>query len=269
MKGIAPELLGPLGRFGYTAKGLVYCLVGLRAGMAALGFGGYVGGSREARKEVGAAAFGGVMLLGIGLGLLAYAFYRGIQAWVDPGDQGLGVMGLAKRAAYLGSAAVQAALGVFALSLLWKGPFGSSGGEQKSSDRTAELMAQPFGVWLVSLVGVGVFALGLRQLQRAYQAGFMDHYDPDAMGRRAATFARRAGRVGLSARGLVFLLVGGFVVKAALERDPSESRGLSGALSSLREQPYGDFLLGGVGAGLFAYGVFCFTYARYRAFRDS
>jgi hypothetical protein len=53
------------------------------------------------------------------------------------------------------------------------------------------------------------------------------------------------------------------VLRAAIEYDPNEAIGLDGALAKLAEQPYGDFLLGVVAAGLLAFAAFCFIQARY------
>jgi uncharacterized membrane protein (DUF2068 family) len=46
--------------------------------------------------------------------------------------------------------------------------------------------------------------------------------------------------------------------------NPSEARGLDGALAALAEQPFGPYLLALVAAGLAAYGVFALVEARYR-----
>ena len=72
------------------------------------------------------------------------------------------------------------------------------------------------------------------------------------------------GVFGHAARGVVFLLVGFFIVRAAWEYDPKEAIGLDGALAKLAHAEYGSLLLGGVAAGLLAYALFCFVQARYR-----
>ena len=47
------------------------------------------------------------------------------------------------------------------------------------------------------------------------------------------------GRLGCMARGLVFLIVGVFLVNAALHVNPDEARGLGGALRALQAQAFG------------------------------
>ena len=67
--------------------------------------------------------------------------------------------------------------------------------------------------------------------------------------------------------GIVFGVVGTFLVRAALEYDPQEARGLGGALQTLAQQPLGPWLLGAVALGLVAYGLFMLSVARYRRIR--
>lgn len=254
-----------LGRVGYSAKGLVYALVGVLALMAALGVGGSIGGSKRALIELDSLTFGDAALGAVALGLFAYAGYRVLQALLDPGDHGLDVQGLGKRATYVVSAFLHAGLGLSAISLL----LGTAGGDSDGSKAwTARLLQQPAGQWLVGLFGLIVLGFGLRQFQRAYQALFLDKMR-ESIGEHAKALVRRVGRVGLYARGVVLVLVGSFFVQAAIAHDPSESKGLGGALATLAEQPFGRWLLGLAAVGLAAYGAFCFLYVGYRDFERS
>ena len=72
------------------------------------------------------------------------------------------------------------------------------------------------------------------------------------------------GRMGFAARGIVFVLIGGFLVLAALHASSTEAQGLGGALQSLQQQPYGWVLLALTALGLFAFGLFGLVQARYR-----
>jgi hypothetical protein len=54
------------------------------------------------------------------------------------------------------------------------------------------------------------------------------------------------------------------VVAAAVTYDPAKSRGLDGALKTLAGQRFGVWLLALVAAGIAAFGIYCFSQARYR-----
>jgi hypothetical protein len=62
----------------------------------------------------------------------------------------------------------------------------------------------------------------------------------------------------------VFVLIGVFLLRASLQYDPREAIGIDGALRKVAQGEYGEALLGAVGAGLLAYGVYCLVQARYR-----
>jgi hypothetical protein len=71
----------------------------------------------------------------------------------------------------------------------------------------------------------------------------------------------KAGKWGYIARGTVFTVVGGLLLTAVLQHDPSQARGFEGGLDTIASEPW---LLAFVAAGLICYGVYCFVEARYR-----
>ena len=63
-------------RWGYGARGVVYCLVGSLALLAAIGAGGQTGGSRGALVSLVGRPFGRTLLVIIALGLVGFAVWR-------------------------------------------------------------------------------------------------------------------------------------------------------------------------------------------------
>lgn len=92
----------------------------------------------------------------------------------------------------------------------------------------------------------------------------MDELKPGEMVARERTWAERSGRLGHAARGVVFGVMGVFLVQATLQTDADEARGLGGALESLAHGRFGPYVLGATAIGLVAYGVFVFVVAHYR-----
>jgi hypothetical protein len=249
-----------MARLGYGARGIVYCLVGGLALLAAFGSGGQTGGSRSALQSLLSQPFGKAWLVLIASGLLGFAAWRIVEALTDADHRGREWKALGIRAAHLVSGGIYAGLAVFALNLAFGR--GAGGGEDQAAQSwTAWLMAQPFGQWLVGLVGVGVAAAGLGFIWKGWRGDVMMRL---ALPSGADRWVLPLGRLGYAARGVVFVLVGGFLILAALHSNSSEVHGLGGALQSLQAQPFGWILLGVVAAGLFAFGVFGLVQARYR-----
>ena len=97
-----------------------------------------------------------------------------------------------------------------------------------------------------------------------YTAKFGRDLSLESLGPEARRWVIRVGRMGLIARGVIFALIGIFLIQASRHNDAGEAVGLGGALQKLTEQPFGDLLLGLVAAGLFMYGLYSFVEARYR-----
>lgn len=250
-----------LARLGYAARGVVYAVVGVLALRLAFGSGGETTGAEGAIRTIAEQPFGKALLAVVALGLAGYALWKLVQAAANPEGE-TGGKGAAKRLTALASGILYGGLALGAFRLLT----GSGGGGEGDSARswTAEAMAKPFGRWLVVLAGVAVLAYGLRMISNAATESFMRHFAAAQMSPGERLWTRRAGKLGLAARGIVFAIVGGFLVRAGLDADPGEARGLEGALDSLAAQPYGPFLLGLVAIGLIAFGVYGLVEARYR-----
>ncbi|HEV8238651.1 MAG TPA: DUF1206 domain-containing protein [Thermoanaerobaculia bacterium] len=253
-----------LARLGYAAKGVVYLLLGWLAASAARGIGDVPSGSREVFSVVLAKPLGRAMLAAIALGLAGYVLWRVVAAIADAQGKGSDPKGLAVRGYYLGSAAVHTALVVAALRLLVG--HGAAGGGDRTPTQTAKLMAQPFGRWLVGIVGLLVLVAAARQVQLAL-GKYRKKVRVDRVPARARPWVGPIVGFGLIARAVVFTIIGGFLLRAALHRDPHEAKGLAGALRTVEAQPAGVWLLGVLAAGLAAYGVFQLLEARYRTIR--
>lgn len=247
-------------RFGHAAYGVVYVLVGSLAVQAALG-GGSTAGQEGALQTILLAPLGKMILCVVAFGLLGYAMWRVLQGILDADNEGRDLKGLAKRFNHVLNGLFHAVLAFSAVQLALLDSAGSGG---SPDDMTARLLEQPFGRLLTVGVGVAVVCVGLYQFYCAYRAKFMEELEPGKMGTGGRVWTRRSGRLGFAARGVVFAVMGGFLVQAALHTDPSEARGLGGALATLASQPFGPYLLGVVALGLVSYGAFMFLVARYR-----
>ncbi len=250
-----------LARLGFAAKGIVYITIGALAVQAARGSGGATTDSRGAIEAIGQQPFGRVLLGVVAVGMLGHALWLFVEAALDPDRKGSDAKGIAQRVGYAVLGVVYVGFALTAVRLLMGS--GVAGGDA-TQDWTARLMAQPFGRWLVGLIGLGVIGFGLSELYQAYTTKFRDKLNMAQMSANEQTWAIRSGRFGLAARGVVFGIIGGFLIQAALQSNADKVQGLGGALQALARQPFGPWLLGIVAAGLIAYGIFMLVSARFR-----
>jgi hypothetical protein len=86
----------------------------------------------------------------------------------------------------------------------------------------------------------------------------------DELGPEERRLFATLGWIGLTARALVFGLVGYFLLCAALDYDPRRAVGIDGALARLQHEPYGSWIVGLVAVGLLIFAAFSLFEARYR-----
>jgi H+/Cl- antiporter ClcA len=248
-----------LARVGLVAKGVSYALVGVLALKLALGDGGHATSRTGALQDVARHSFGKFLLCALAAGFAAYALWRLIEGFASREDDAKKKWG--KRVACVGRAAIYGTLTFSALKIVI-GAGGSGSQNQKAHKTSAMVLAWPGGQWIVGIAGLVVLCVGFAQFYRAITRDFADRWH-GATG-TARRWGERVGVVGHSARGIVFGLIGVFVIKAALDYNPKDAIGLDGALQKLAHASYGPWLLGVTAAGLVCYALYCFVDARYR-----
>lgn len=259
----AKDWLTKAARVGLMAQGVVYALIGVLAIQAAVGSGGRVGGGKEAVQYLGSQPFGQALLVPIGIGLLGYAAWGFIMALADTENEGSDVSGIAKRIGFAVSGLANGAIGITALQLA-SGNSGHGGGVKTWA---AKAINEPFGPWLLGVVGVVVIGVGLYQFHTAYTKRFLEKLEIASMSEKVRHAVVRMGQAGYASRGVVFPIIGAALVNAALNHDPAEAKGMGEALRTLAASTHGKILLIVVAAGLLAYGVFTVALAKYRRVR--
>ncbi|MGF1453726.1 MAG: DUF1206 domain-containing protein [Opitutales bacterium] len=257
------------GRFGLAALGFVYVVIGVLAIQYAIGSGGELSSAKDALGQIREGPFGQTLLYLTGIGLIAFAVYRFLAAWKDIDADGSDGKGMTKRAAKVGSGIVYGALGATAIGLPATAG-GSSGGSGSGNKQamTAELLAQPFGQWLVGIIGAVLIGYGIATLVKAKKRKFLKKFKTGEMSQKTLKAVDKTGLLGLAAKAVVVAMIGGFLIQAAIQSDASEAGGLSQVLAETASQPYGTALLFVLALGLFCYGVYCFLMAKYRHFAD-
>ncbi|WP_247827854.1 DUF1206 domain-containing protein [Arthrobacter antioxidans] len=245
-------------RAGYVAAGILHLLIGL----IALGLARGSSGEADQSGAIGQLAGnpGGTALLWFCfIGCIALALFQFSEVFF--GAKGRhGKDKLKVQAKSGGQAVVYAAIGVtfgrYALG-------GSSDSSSSASSLTGSLMTNPAGVALLLAVGIGILVVGGYFAYSGATRHFLKNLSGLPSG-RAGTAVVVLGMVGYIAKGFALGVLGVLIIVATVTNNPEQSTGLDGALKSLRDQPFGVWLLGAVALGLMAYGVFMAVRSKYQ-----
>ncbi|HEX8242121.1 MAG TPA: DUF1206 domain-containing protein, partial [Longimicrobium sp.] len=248
------------------SRGFVYVVVGLIAARAAL-YHRRPAASRGAMLEVAHQPLGRVALFALALGLLGYAAWRAVQSVLDPERKGKKLKALGKRATYLFTACVYVGLAAAAVKIALSG--WGPGDRTSAGEWAAPVMQHPLGRWAIAALGVWIAAYGAWLLYRSVAKEPEKKLDLSSLRPGLQKAFKLAGRVGIAARAAVFGVIGVWMVRAALDHRPGETKMPAGALETVREQPHGHWLLAVVAVGLAAFGFFEMVKARYRVIQPA
>ena len=256
----ANETKENIARFGMAVKGVVYSLVGVLTVMSALGQGGKKTGKEGTIQFIADQSYGQVILIVLAAGLASYVFYRLYQAIADPADRGSDWKGLGYRVSYVGSAALYGFLAYYTLKILIGS--GSSSGGSGNKGLVAQLLSQPFGQFLVAVVGIVFLVKAGIQFYRAYSGSYRKKIERTHLNDNVRTTILTAGKVGYTARGIVLGVIAYLILKASITADSSEAGGTEDAFHYVQNE-FGTLVMILIATGILAYGVFTFIRARY------
>lgn len=254
-----------IARAGYLTKGIIYAVVSWLAIDLVFGIsgGGKIEGSRGALDTIAQQPFGKIMIGVLAIGLVGYSLWRFVQAFLDPDEYGSDKKGLLQRFVKFLSGAVYTGLAysVFQLLMSDKSVDGDSQTKQVMARKILEL---PGGKFLLGGLGLLVVGFAISRIYSAYKKSFLKQLATEEMSAKTKTWVTRIGQIGTSARGIIFGIIGGFIINGALQSKPSDVNGVQDTLKELAKQPYGNILLGIAAFGLLAYSLHCAVMARYR-----
>jgi hypothetical protein len=250
-------------RIGLAARGVLYLLVGLLALRVALGNGSDRADKSGAIATVARQPFGKGLLVALAVGFAAYAAWMIVRAVVV--EERRDRKRRTKRAAYVGRAAVYGVLSASCLQALSQSQAATENNSTRQAhELTATVMGWSFGRPLVALAGVALIAAMFVFVDRGMTQKWRDDLDLSPLRHSTRQAVRMSARIGWVGRGLVFGLVGIFVVRAALQFDPNDAVGLDGSLRELANGTGGRALLALAAFGLLAFGCYSLVEAKYR-----
>ena len=248
-----------LGRVGLVARGVLYVLLGYLALRIAFGHPTSTANRSGALHTIARQPYGSVLLVALAVGFGAYALWQLTLAGFGGSSRGQAV-GAARRILALASGVLYGFFCVTTVALV----VGSSKGTGASSSAagwTGKAMAHSHGRLAVGVAGAVVVVVGVFMVWRA----LLGHRDValKAMGRSTRRVIEGLAKVGQTARAVIIIGVGVFIIRAAQAFDPAKAKGLDGVLQSFAHTAVGPWLLALVAAGVVAYGLYSFAAARY------
>lgn len=247
-------------RAGLISRGAVYIIIGVLAVKLAIGEGGETTSQQQALQEIAQQPFGKTLLILTAIGLAGYAIWRLVRAGIGHGPEASDstferIGGLVSGIGYLllCIAAVKIIIGS-----------GGGGGSEAASKTTGGVLGWTGGVYIVGIAGAATIFEGLDQGYKGITKKFLEKSKTGEMSHTMQTWFTRIGVFGHLARMVVFVLIGYFLVKAAIDFNPDAAISLDGALAKLAQADYGPYLLGVVAFGLIGFGLYSLLDARYR-----
>jgi type IV secretory pathway VirB2 component (pilin) len=237
-------------RLGYATSGVIHLLIAWIALKVAWGIGG---GSKKAdtsgAMQTLASSGAGLALLWVCMvGFLLLGVWQLSEAAFHQVEAPDRLKAVAKGVMYL----------FFAWSTFRVAQGANSSASKQTQDFTATLMGSPGGRLLVAVVGLVVLGIAGYHVYKGWTKKFLED-----LREHPGQWAVTAGRIGYIAKGIALVVVGFFFLVAAWQANPDKAQGLDGALKSLKDAPFGPFVLTLVAAGIATYGVYSFARSRY------
>jgi hypothetical protein len=239
-------------RLGYVMSGLLHFLIGWIALRVAwdIDLGQDDGDLAGALATVANSQTGPVLMWLAIVGFALLALWQLTEAVARRHGGGIGT-----RAKSLAKAVVYAVISWSAFRVTREA---SAVGEEATQSLTAQVMDRPGGRIAVALIGLGVVVVGGYHVWKGGTCRFLGDLD-----RHPGRTVETLGRIGYVAKGVSLSIVGALFVTAALTARSAEAGGLDAALRTVRDQPFGPYLLTVVAAGITAYGVYAIARARH------
>lgn len=259
-----PSWIQQAAQIGLVAKGLVYIILGTLAFMAAFEIGGH---SNQEATTTGTLSFvqhvpgGTVLLILLAAGLFCYVLWRMVETFSSTKGK---KKSWQRRFRYFSSGLGYLALAFTAFQMILHQSNGSNG--DKNQKLAAQAMNENMGPWIVGIAALVLVGIGIYQIHYGLSGKYKKHLQELRLHSQATDILTRSGKVGYVARGIVWLIVAYLLMRAAVNANAAEAGNTGKAFQFLEASPFGSYLLGALGLGLVAFGVFNFLRARYERF---
>jgi hypothetical protein len=245
------RVLRVLGRVGYAARAIVFVVLGVLVVMTGVGLKHSHDDPVGALQEIARAPFGHILTGIVGIGLVAYVIWN------------LAVGAATARAHRVTVGAGYALTGLCYAPLAWAA-LGFAFGERRTGPfHFGALFSSRHGPEIVAAIGVALLVAAAVQMIIGTRRTFVEPLDLRSLPDRLRHSFTALGAVGFIARGGLFALVGGCLVRAWMNEDANEAYGPDHAIDAVLTLPHGLVFMVPLGIGLVAFGLFSFLAVRF------
>ena len=143
--------------------------------------------------------------------MFGYAAWRLVSAATDAEPRGDKPSSIALRIGDALRGLAYGSLAVWTLKLLMRKPASSGNQTPGLVDR---VMGMPGGRFIVILAGIGFIGYAIYQIYKAASGKFLKRLDLSSASAQMKTLIERLGRFGITARGIVFGMIGVLIARA-------------------------------------------------------
>lgn len=255
---------------GCVAIGIVYAVVGTLALIALSGRLIEVADEDRMVQLLMDVRGGPVLVWIVVIGMAGYVVWRVVEVVTDPYEFGSHVKGLAIRAVIALGALAYGFLAFSAARIAVTHDGGASaapdGAEEEQQRLVAQVLEWPGGVWLVAVAGLLLAAVSIGQFVVLVRRGYTTEVALDEASPTMRRAIHTTAWYGYSARGVILMVLGYFLLRTAMLRNPQEAGDTDTAFDFIGGGLVGDSAFFVVALGTVAYGVFMFLNARFYRF---
>lgn len=201
-----------------------------------------------------------VLLVLLTLGLICYSVWRLVQAFSSAGKEKIN---WSKRVRYFFSAIIYLSVAGTAIQVIRNQKETANGNQYWVS----EILNHSFGQWLLGIGALILAGVGIYQVYYGLSEKYRKHVQQLSLHSSGSSLLLRSGKIGYISRGIVWLIIAYLLLRAALHNNSSEAADTGKAFDFIESSAFGSYMLGALGVGLIAYGVFNFIRARYETFK--
>lgn len=244
---------------GFVSKGIIYLVIGMLSLLAALNMGGESSGTNQALVFLKNQAFGQILLLFLGVGLICYSFWMFVQSIKDPENTGSDKNAKLRRFGLFTTGMVYSFVAILAFYHL----FAYRGSEDSGTSYLDFLGPTSLSILFI---GIGV-VLGIQAIVLiigVFKGGMLDQFNLE--GKRYSGLIRKLGMFGFYSRAFVVVIIAYFFLRAGFYTGSHDIKGIQDAFAFLDQSTFGRILMAITSIGFISYGAFYILLTRYRSF---